>query len=189
MSFIPNYNNQNSIIQNNQNAVTLKNKIEKLKKDIINLKNANSSLKDENLRLKNENQRLKNELNTNNQSLEAYKLKINELNLALTNKNKEIDNLNIVIKNLQLNNKKKFIDVDELLTIQFKSIDQTLDIAFTCQKNDIFINIEEKLYNEYPIYKDMNTYFTVKGHIVERFKSMLDNNIKNYDKIFLNVYE
>ena len=53
----------------------------------------------------------------------------------------------------------------------------------------MFVRIEEKLYNEYPEYKDLNTYFTVNGRIVKRFRSMLENNIRNNDKILLNIYE
>ena len=183
MSFIPNYNNENS---NNQKD----NEIEKLKKEIIKLNNENSSLKDENQRLKNENQRLKSELNNNIQNLKKYESEINKLNLALTNKNNEINNLNNEMKNLQLNgNKKILVDINELLNITFKSIDQKVDISFTCQKNDRFVRIEEKLYDEYPEFKELNTYFTVNGRVIKRFKSMLENDIRNNDKILLNIYE
>ena len=99
----------------------------------------------------------------------------------MTNKNNEI-------KNLQLS-KKNLVNIDELLTIQIKSIDQKVDIAYTCQKNDIFSKIEEKLYNEYPEYKDLNTYFTVNGHVVKRFRNMQENQIRDNDKILLNIYE
>ena len=177
LSFIPDYNNENSNNQKNQND----NEIEKLKKEIIKLNNENSSLKDENQRLKNENERLKSELNNNIQNLKKYELEINKLNLELTNKNNEI-------KNLQLS-KKNLVNIDELLTIQIKSIDQKVDIAYTCQKNDIFSRIEEKLYKEYPEFKDLNTYFTVNGNLVDSSKTMTDNKIRNKDKILLNVDE
>ena len=108
----------------------------------------------------------------------------------MNNKNSEINNLNNEIKNLQLSSgKKKFVDIDELLIIQIKSIDQKVDISYNCQKNDVFVRIEEKLYNEYPEYKDLNTYFTVNGRIVKRFRNMLENQIRNNDKILLNKYE
>jgi predicted RNase H-like nuclease (RuvC/YqgF family) len=186
LSFIPDYNNENSKNQNNQKD----NEIEKLKKEIIKLNNENSSLKDENHRLKNEIKRLKSELNNNIQNLKKYELEINKLNLALSNKNDEINNLNDEIKNLKLNSgKKKLIDIDEMLVIQFKSIDQKVDMSYACQKDDIFVRIEEKLYNDYPQFKDLNTYFTVNGRIVKRFRSMLENGIRNNDKILLNIYE
>ena len=131
--------------------------------------------------MKNEDKRIKEE---------KYKLEINELKLALTNKNNEINNLNNEMKNLQLNcNKKILVDINELLTIQIKSIDQRVDRSFICQKNDIFVRFEEKLYDEYPEFKDLNTYFTVNGRTVKRFRSMLENNIRDNDKILLNIYE
>ena len=48
---------------------------------------------------------------------------------------------------------------------------------------------EEKLYDEYPEFKEVNTYFTVNGRLIKRFKSMLENNIRDNDKILLNIYE
>ena len=191
LSFIPNYNTQysNNNIQNDN--YSLKNEIEKLKQDIIRLNNENSLLKDENQRLKNENQYLKNDLNIKSKDLKKNLLKIDELNIALTNKNDEINNLNNEIKNIKLNDNQKneFIRKDEMLTIQFKSIDQKVDTVFTCKKTDVFVRIEEMLYNEYPEFKDLNTYFTVNGQVVRRFRNMQENKIRNKDKILLNIYE
>ena len=196
MSFIPNCNSQNSYNnikknENNGNGNTLKNEIEKLKKDIIRLNNENNSLKNENQKLKNDNQNLKSQINIKDKTLNQYILKINELNNTLSNKKIEIDNLNNEMKNLKINNnqKNRYIREDELLIIQFKSIDQKVDVPYTCKNTDIFVRIEEMLYNEYPEYKDLNTYFTVNGHVVKRFRTIKENNIKNKDKILLNIYE
>ena len=112
-------------------------------------------------------------------------------------KNKEINNLNknikaltYELKKLKSNNKQnEYIRVDDLLTIQIKSIDQKVDTSFSCKKNDIFVKIEEMLYDEYPDYKDLNTYFTVNGRIVKRFRNLEENGIKNKDKILLNIYD
>ena len=62
-------------------------------------------------------------------------------------------------------------------------------MPYYCQKNDVFVRIEEKLYNDYPEFKDLNTYFTVNGRVVKRFRSMAENEIRNNDKILLNIYE
>ena len=190
MSFIPNYNTQNSNIQNNNNDNSLKNEIEKLKKDINRLNNENSSLKNENERLKNENKNLKKELDNYKKNLNAYKLEIDKLNSVLTNKKNEIKKLNDEMKNLKLNNNiNEKVYINEIISIQFKSIDQKVDISYACKKDDVFVRIEEKLYNEYPDFKDLNTYFTVNGRVVKRFRSMIENDIRNNDKILLNIYE
>ena len=108
----------------------------------------------------------------------------------MTDKNNEIKNLNNEMKNLQLNdNKNEYININKILTIQFKSIDQKVDMPITCLKDDRFVRIEEKLYDEYPEFKELNTYFTVNGRVIKRFKSMLENEIRNNDKILLNIYE
>jgi hypothetical protein len=75
---------------------------------------------------------------------------------------------------------------EEILCIHFKSIDQIIDFPIVCKNTDIFVKAEEQLYEIYPEYKEMNNFFTVNGLLVERFKSMKDNKIKNYDKILLN---
>ena len=177
-------------MQNNNNDNSLKNEIEKLKKDINRLNNENSSLKKENERLKNENKNLKKELDNYKKNLNAYKLEIDKLNSVLTNKKNEIKKINDEMKNLKLNyNINENVNINEILSIQFKSIDQKVDISYACKKDDVFVRIEEKLYNEYPEFKDLNTYFTVNGHIVKRFRSMIENDIRNNDKILLNIYE
>ena len=81
------------------------------------------------------------------------------------------------------------MDISDILVISFKSLEQKRDISFPCQKSDIFVRIEEKLYNEYPNYKDLNTYFTVNGIFIKRFRSIVENNLKNNDKIILNIYK
>ena len=50
---------------------------------------------------------------------------------------------------------------EEIIAIFFTSINQDIHRPISCKNTDIFAKIEEKIYNEYPIYKDCNTYFTV----------------------------
>ena len=69
------------------------------------------------------------------------------------------------------------------------SVDNSINYCIPCKNVDIFVRLEEKLYNEYPKYKDLNTYFTVNGRVNKRFKSIKENDLKNFDKILLNVYE
>ena len=140
--------------------------------------------------MKYENHRLESELNNNTQNLKNNQLEINELKLALTNKNNVINNLNNEMENLRLNNNKNIlVDKNEMLVIQFKSIDQKVDMSYECQKNDTFVRIEERLYDDYPQFKDLNTYFTVNGRVVKRVRNMIDNEIRNHDKILLNRCE
>ena len=108
----------------------------------------------------------------------------------MDNKKDEINNLNNQINNLKKNNFDNInVKRNEIITVLFQSIDQKVNMPYSCISSDIFVRIEEFLYNEYPEYKDYNTYFTVNGKIVKRFRSIKENNIKNMDKILLNIYE
>ena len=78
---------------------------------------------------------------------------------------------------------------EKIIVAHFKSIDQLVDWAIPCKNTDLFERIEEKLFNEYPQYKKSNTFFTAGGKLVERNKTMSENNIKTGIKILLNVIE
>ncbi len=75
------------------------------------------------------------------------------------------------------------------MSLYILSTDQKVGFSIACKNTTTFVKLEEELYNEYPEYKEFNTYFTVDGLVIKRFKSIEENNIKNRDKIILNVYE
>ena len=52
-----------------------------------------------------------------------------------------------------------------------------------CKNTDLFVRLEEKLYNEYPQFKNYETYFEVKTKRIKRFKTLDENKIKNKDVI------
>ena len=58
-----------------------------------------------------------------------------------------------------------------------------------CKNTDTFVKIEEKIYNEYPKYKDYNTYLTVNGNVIKRFKTLEENGIKSGNIIIVNIYD
>ena len=108
------------------------------------------------------------------------KNEINSLQFDLKSKNIEIENLSN-----DLNNLKKTQD-EKIMAINIISKDENINYVVACKSTDIFDKIKEELFIEYPDYKDMNSYFTVNGNIIETFKSMQENNIKNHDEITLN---
>ena len=75
------------------------------------------------------------------------------------------------------------------MAVNFISTDENVNLALPCKNTDIFARLEEQLFNEYPEYKDVNTFFTVCGKIIESNKTMEENNIKNTNVILLNIYE
>ena len=94
----------------------------------------------------------------------------------------------------QLNSEKDKVkelkDVEnQILAINFISVDQNVHYPMACKKADKFSQLVEKLFNEYPNYKSSNTFFTANGKIIEKERTLSENGIKNGDTIILNQNE
>ena len=181
----------------NNNEVNNENS--KLKNQIQNLNIEINKLKNENTILRNENNTLKNDLNIKNQNINNYITQLNDLKDSLKIKNNEVINLNDKINDLnkqikklklKINNPNVKVDINDIVTVLFRSLDQKVDVAYSSPKSDLFVRLEEKLYDEYPEFRDLdNIYFTVNGKKIRRFRSLQENNLKNNDKILLNICE
>ena len=160
-------------------------------------------------KLKEEIKTLKYELKIKNGLIDEQKLKIinlqNELN-NLKNKNSlETEKIIISLKNELIDKKNEIIELKEKLSnispsslnntgknvfaINFLSIDQKINYPIVCNEDTLISRLEEELYNEYPEYKDFNTYLTTRGYIIKRFKTIKENGIKKGDKIIVGVYD
>ena len=145
----------------------------------------------------NEINNLKNELTKARKIIEQQKLTINYLQNKLNNSNNIINNLNNEINNykniiskkdLELNNiksqlnnnipKNKFY-FDDIMCVNFISSDQNVHYAASCLKTNTFAEIEEKLYKQYPQYRETNNSFIANGTQVLRFKTIAENKIGN----------
>ena len=172
-------NNLNEEIINLKNELEIKNKIIKEQKEkITNLESQNNFI---NLELNNAHIKIENlqkQLKLKEQELIALK---NELN----NKNEELKKLKIKDINKEKYSKKDGID----LAINFMLVGQDILYPIPCRFEDTIVKLEEELYNEYPKYKDYNTYLTVNGKKVKRFKTIEENGIKKGNVIKVNIYE
>ena len=65
------------------------------------------------------------------------------------------------------------------MAIHFISMDQKVHYSIPCIDTDIFAEIEEKLYKQFPEYRETNNYFISQGKQVLRFKTISQNNIGN----------
>jgi hypothetical protein len=103
----------------------------------------------------------------------------------------EIINLkNIEINSLKNNNEITYIKPGEkIIAIFFTSNRQDIQRPISCKNTDTFVKIEEQIYNEYPKYKEYNTYLTVNGNIIDRFKTLNENGIKDGNIIIVNIYD
>ena len=129
----------------------------------------------------------------------CHKLKvikgIHNLNLIkVTNKIgifDECDELNSFLKfnNVNINKNSNEItngEMENIFTINFISIERKLNCAISCKSTDIFKDIEEKLYIEYPELKNKNLYFSANGNIINRYETLEKNRIINRTTILIN---
>ena len=127
---------------------------------------------------------------------------INDLQLHLQNKKKTIELLNNQISNkiIELNNLKNkisnsnnddLINVinpgEKILSVLFISTDEKITYAIPCKNTTPFIRVEEKLYEEYPEYKETDNFFLHNGAVIKRFKTVEENHIKSGKPIILNT--
>ena len=145
----------------------------------------------------NEIENLKNELTKARIIIDQQKFTIDELQDKLNNYNNTINNLNndinnykniIVQKELELNNiksqlnnniPKNKVDFNDIMCVNFISSDKNIHFAASCLKTNTFAEIEEKLYKQYPQYRETNNNFLANGTQVLRFKTIAENKIGN----------
>ena len=129
---------------------------------------------------------LLNKLNNENPILNN---KITELENLINQKNNELNNLRIKLNN---NNNNQILNInpgEQIIAVNFVSIGHDIQKPIACKNTDIISRLEEKVYNEYPEYKEKNTYLTVNGKMIKRFKSVEQNEIKDGNSIIVNIYE
>ncbi len=108
--------------------------------------------------------------------------KIKELNNIIDNKNNEINKLKSESSN---NIFKEILPGEEIIAVLFISSDHNITYSIPCKNTTIFVKIEQKLYEEYPEYKETDNYFLVSGIKVKRFKTIQENNIKSGKPVML----
>ena len=150
---------------------------------------------------------LRNQLNNANKIINEQRLKIQELQNNLKNYNSNIiNNLNkditnyknlIIQKDLELNNYKMQLsknipnnsnfNINDMMCVNFISGDQQVHFAVPCLKQNTFAEVEEKLYQQFPAYRETNNNFIANGNLVLRFKTIEENKIGNGKPVTLIV--
>ena len=69
------------------------------------------------------------------------------------------------------------------MTIIFISSDQNIISSFICKNTHIFKFLENKFYEKYSEYKDLDNIFISNGRQIVKNKSLAENEIKNNDII------
>ena len=157
------------------------------RKESINF--GNQSL-NENNSLNEELNYLRNQLKEANEKIYKQNNIINELQNKLINANTEINNylkklqekekeLNILKNKFSSNsnNRNPMVNYNEMMCVNFISTDQKVHFAVPCAPDNIFAEVEEKLYQEFPEYRETNNNFLANGQFVLRFKTIAQNRI------------
>ena len=131
------------------------------------LKQANKIIEEQNSTIK----ELQNKLNAYSNIVNNF---INEIN-NISQKDSESNNLKSQLNNNNSNN----VNLDDIVCVNFISSDKKVHYAISCMKTNTFAEIEEKLYKQYPQYRETNNNFIANGKQVIRFKTIEENNIGN----------
>ena len=166
-----------------------------LKNNINIYKKENSELKEKINKIQQEKDKLFNDLAKANKIISNFQNNkinndsiniINNLKNELQNKEKEINDLKLKISN---KDKNEYVNKNNLMVVNFISGDSKISEGIICDKTETFAEVEERLYKIYDDYRNTNNIFITGGNVVLRFKKMCENNIKNGDKIQIQVPE
>ena len=117
---------------------------------------------------------------------------INLLGNEFDNNNNSIFDL---INHIEIFKKKLGFDLgksDNLMIVIVSSVDQQIiKHPFICKNTLQFCALENIIYNEYPQFRENSSSncFLIKGKIINRFKTMDENNIKNMDSLTLTTFD
>ena len=141
--------------------------------------------------------RLKDELNEAKQTIEQLKITIQNLGNQINNinsnnniiiqnykniinqKEQELNNLKSKIQNNNISSNNDYINKNRMMTVNFISMDSKIHFPISCLDTDTFAEVEEKLYKQFPEYRETNNSFLDNGQQVLRFKTIKENKIGN----------
>ena len=127
---------------------------------------------------------LKNQIATLNKVINSNASLMETLNKKINEKDQEINDLRKSTKD-EFNNRRveRLYSFDQIMSqivaVNFISNDQKVHYSIPCVSTSTFAEIEEKLYQEYPEYRETNNIFFVNGKEILRFKKINENNIKS----------
>ena len=140
--------------------------------------------------------------NTNNESSVLEKKKFNELSKSYKNMEKysntkysltkiiglleDLQKKDEEIKEIESRYPIKLLRGEKIISVIFTTINNEFFYSIICKNTDIFVNIELEFYKKYPVYREFQNDFMVNNKIVQKYKTLDENNIYNSSIIFLN---
>ena len=159
-------------LEGNKNLVSIFNTFFEKIKEKQNKKNIDLEKTNEILKKKIKN--LENNINNNklNQEIKDLKDKIEKLEM----KEKELNELKSKLPFELAKNEK-------IMFIIFKSMNEEIIYPIICKNTDTLLNLEDKLYNEFPEYKKYNFNYIYGGKKIDKLETLEENKIINNDII------
>ena len=155
------------------------NEILKLKKE---LNEAKQTIEQQKIKIQNLENQINNINSNNNIIIQNYKNIINQ-------KEQELNNLKSQIQNNNISSNNDYINKNRIMTVNFISMDSKIHFAISCLDTDTFAEVEEKLYKQFPEYRETNNSFLANGEQVLRFKTIKENKIGNGLPVTMNIPE
>ena len=128
-------------------------------------------------------------VNEQKSKLEKIIIEKELLQKAIKEKEFEINNLKKEMQLKKDNNSfnKTFYAREEMMALNFLSTDSKLHYAIPCLNKDLFVDVEKKLYDKYPEYKEKNNNFLSQVKIVLKFKTVGENRLESGIPIVMQV--
>ena len=124
-----------------------------------------------------------NDINSNhNITIQNYKNIINQ-------KEQELNNLKIQLQNNDISSNNSLYNRSQMMAVNFISMDSKIHFPISCLDTDTFAEVEEKLYKQFPEYRETNNSFLANGETVLRFKTIKENKIGNGLPVTMNIPE
>ena len=170
-----------------ENNNYLRKQIKEIKKNyeskISELQKKLNKKKEKNKTLIDENNLLKEKINKLNAKIGKLEDIVKLLKSKLSQKDIEIQKM---LQNNSGNHEITSINKGEkIMSVNFVSmgISDIGHYSLFCKNTDLFVKLEERLYEDFPQFKEYETYFEVKTKRLKRFKTLKENKIKNNDII------
>ena len=85
----------------------------------------------------------------------------------------------------ELDNNNKKSESEKIISVLFmtQGNQDIINYSMACKTTDLFSSLEERLYQDYPNYRNVEKIFMVNANRISRNKTLEENNIKNNDII------
>ena len=130
-------------------------------------------------KISNENNNISNNINLSQN--ESQSLNANSIN-DITSNNSSI-NLNKKEKNISV------LKQEKIIVLKFISSDQCLNYSIVCKSTDKFNLVINRIFDIYPEYIEKKCFFMCNGNVINEYKDIQENKIKNGDTIIVNTLE